>query len=77
MDHVLIVVDDLAATAFFVALGMELESETTIAGPVVDRLVGLEHVGATLALLRTPTAADGSRWTRSTCRKRSALSTLR
>ena len=55
MDNVLIVVDDLAAAkAFFVALGMELEGETTVAGPAVDRLVGLQNVRATLALLRTP-----------------------
>ena len=55
MDNVLIVVDDLAAAkAFFVALGMELEGETTVEGPAVDRLVGLQNVRATLALLRTP-----------------------
>ena len=55
MDNVLIVVDDLAAAkAFFVALGMELEGETTVEGPAVDRLVGLQNVRATLALMRTP-----------------------
>ena len=55
MDNVLIVVDDLEAVkAFFVALGMELAGETTIEGPAVDRLIGLQHVRATLALLRTP-----------------------
>jgi catechol 2,3-dioxygenase-like lactoylglutathione lyase family enzyme len=55
MDNVLIVVDDLeAAKAFFVALGMELEGETTVEGPSVDRLIGLQNVRATLALLRTP-----------------------
>ncbi len=55
MDNVLIVVDDLeAAKAFFVALGMELEGETTVEGPSVDRLVGLQNVGASLALMRTP-----------------------
>ena len=55
MDNVLIVVDDLAAAkAFFVALGMELEGETTVEGPAVDRLVGLQNVHATLALMRTP-----------------------
>src|SRR5919199_6156378 len=55
MDNVLIVVDDLAAAkAFFVALGLELEGETIVEGPAVDRLVGLQHVRATLALLRTP-----------------------
>ena len=55
MDNVLIVVDDLeAAKAFFVALGMELEGETIVEGPSVDRLIGLANVRATLALLRTP-----------------------
>jgi catechol 2,3-dioxygenase-like lactoylglutathione lyase family enzyme len=55
MDNVLIVVDDLeAARAFFVALGMELEGETTVEGPAVDRLIGLSNVRATLVLLRTP-----------------------
>jgi catechol 2,3-dioxygenase-like lactoylglutathione lyase family enzyme len=55
MDNVLIVVDDLeAAKAFFVELGMALEGETTVEGPSVDRLIGLQNVRATLALLRTP-----------------------
>jgi catechol 2,3-dioxygenase-like lactoylglutathione lyase family enzyme len=55
MDNVLIVVDDLEAVkAFFVELGMELEGETTVEGASVDRLIGLENVRATLALMRTP-----------------------
>ena len=55
MDNVLIVVDDLeAAKAFFVELGMELEGETTVEGPSVDRLIGLQNVRATLASMRTP-----------------------
>src|ERR1700709_685570 len=55
MDNVLIVVDDLeAAKAFFAELGMELEGETTVEGPSVDRLVGLQNVRATIALMRTP-----------------------
>ena len=55
MDHVSVVVDDLeAAKAFFIELGMELEGETTVEGPSVDRLIGLQHVRATLVLLRTP-----------------------
>src|SRR6478752_6995157 len=55
MDNVLIVVDDLeAAKAFFVELGMELEGETTVEGPSIDRLISLQNVRATLALLRTP-----------------------
>jgi catechol 2,3-dioxygenase-like lactoylglutathione lyase family enzyme len=55
MDNILIVVEDLeAAKAFFVELGMELEGETTVEGPSVDRLIDLRNVRATLALLRTP-----------------------
>ena len=55
MDNILIVVDDLEATkAFFVELGMELEGETTVEGPSVDRLIGLQNVRATLVLMRTP-----------------------
>jgi catechol 2,3-dioxygenase-like lactoylglutathione lyase family enzyme len=55
MDNVLIVVDDLeAAKAFLFELGMELEGETTVEGPSVDRLIGLQNVRATLALMRTP-----------------------
>jgi catechol 2,3-dioxygenase-like lactoylglutathione lyase family enzyme len=55
MDNVLIVVDDLEAVkAFFIELGMELEGETTVEGPEVDRLIGLQNVRATLSMLRTP-----------------------
>ena len=40
MDNVLIVVDDLEATkAFFIALGLELEGESTVEGPLVGRLI--------------------------------------
>jgi catechol 2,3-dioxygenase-like lactoylglutathione lyase family enzyme len=55
MDNVLIVVDDLeAAQAFFVELVMELESQTTMEGPWVDRIVGLENVRSEIAMMRTP-----------------------
>lgn len=55
MDNVLIVVDDLEAVkAFFIALGLRLEGETTVEGPDVGRLIGLENVRATLVTLRTP-----------------------
>ena len=55
MDNVLLVVDDLeSAKAFFFELGLELEGETTVEGPSVDRLIGLQNVRATLALMRTP-----------------------
>ena len=55
MDNVLIVVDDLEAVkAFFIELGLRLEGETTVDGPIVGQLIGLEDVRATLAMLRTP-----------------------
>ena len=55
MDNVGIVVDDLvAAIAFFVELGLELEGETTVEGPLVDRIVGLDGVRSDIAMLRTP-----------------------
>jgi catechol 2,3-dioxygenase-like lactoylglutathione lyase family enzyme len=55
MDNVLIVVDDLdAAKAFFAELGMELEGETTVEGPSVDRTVGLDGVRTDIAMMRTP-----------------------
>lgn len=55
MDNVLIVVDDLETVkAFFLELGLELEGETTVEGPTIGRLVGLQNVRATLAVMRTP-----------------------
>jgi catechol 2,3-dioxygenase-like lactoylglutathione lyase family enzyme len=55
MDNVLIVVEDLeAAKAFFAELGMELESETTVEGRWVGRVVGLDDVRADIAMMRTP-----------------------
>jgi catechol 2,3-dioxygenase-like lactoylglutathione lyase family enzyme len=55
MDHVGIVVDDLAAaTAFFVELGLELQGEGQVEGGWVDRVVGLEGVRAEIAMLETP-----------------------
>src|SRR5262249_16236012 len=55
MDNVLIVVDDLeAAKAFFIELGLTLEGETTVEGPLVGKLIGLKDVRATVAMMRTP-----------------------
>ena len=55
LDNVLIVVDDLEAVkCFFLELGLELEGETVVQGPLVDSLVGLQNVRATLVFLRTP-----------------------
>ena len=55
MDHVGIVVDDLAAaTEFFVELGLELQGEASVEGGWVDRVVGLDGVRAEIAMLQTP-----------------------
>jgi catechol 2,3-dioxygenase-like lactoylglutathione lyase family enzyme len=55
MDHVGVVVDDLAAaTAFFVELGLEVQGEAAVEGGWVDRVVGLEGVRAEIAMLETP-----------------------
>jgi catechol 2,3-dioxygenase-like lactoylglutathione lyase family enzyme len=54
MDNVLIVVDDLEAMkAFFIALGLTLEGQTTVEGPEIGNLIGLGNVRATLAMMRT------------------------
>ena len=55
MDHVSIVVDDLAAaTTFFVELGLKLQGEGLVEGGWVDRVVGLEGIRADIAMLETP-----------------------
>ena len=65
MDNVLIVVEDMdAAKAFFAELGLELEGETQVEGPAVDRTVGLEGVRADIAMLRTPDGHGGIELTR-------------
>jgi catechol 2,3-dioxygenase-like lactoylglutathione lyase family enzyme len=55
MEHVGIVVDDLAAAIeFFVELGLELQGEGSVEGRWVDRVVGLEGVRAEIAMMETP-----------------------
>jgi catechol 2,3-dioxygenase-like lactoylglutathione lyase family enzyme len=55
LEHVGIVVDDLAAaTAFFVELGLELQGEASVDGAWVDRVVGLDGVRAEIAMMQTP-----------------------
>ena len=55
MDHVGIVVDDLAAaTEFFVELGLELQGEGSVEGGWVDRIVALEGVQVDFAMMQTP-----------------------
>lgn len=55
MDHVGVVVDDLAAAIeFFVQLGLQLRGEAQVEGRWVDRVVGLEGVRAEIAMLQAP-----------------------
>jgi catechol 2,3-dioxygenase-like lactoylglutathione lyase family enzyme len=55
MDHVGIVVDDLAAAIeFFVELGLELEGEGSVEGRWVDRIIALDGVRSDIAMLRGP-----------------------
>src|SRR3712207_4383832 len=55
LDHVSVVVDDLAAAiAFFAALGMTIDGEAPVEGPWVDRVNGLEGVRVDIVMMRTP-----------------------
>lgn len=55
MEHVGIVVNDLAAAiTFFVELGLVLQGEGAAEGRWVDRVVGLEGVRVDIAMLQTP-----------------------
>ena len=55
MEHVGIVVDDLAAaTEFFAELGLVVQGEGSVEGRWVDHVVGLEGVRVDLAIMQTP-----------------------
>ena len=55
LDHVSVVVDDLAAAiAFFTTLGMTKEGEASIEGPWVDRVNGIDGVQVDIVMMRTP-----------------------
>jgi catechol 2,3-dioxygenase-like lactoylglutathione lyase family enzyme len=55
LDHVSVVVDDLAAASdFFTALGMTLEGQMPIEGPWVDRVNGIERIQVDIVMMRTP-----------------------
>jgi len=55
MEHVGIVVDDLAAaTEFFAEFGLVLLGEGHVEGRSVDRIVGLEGVRTQVAMMQTP-----------------------
>jgi catechol 2,3-dioxygenase-like lactoylglutathione lyase family enzyme len=60
MEHVGIVVDDLAAaTEFFVELGLERQGDGSVEGRWVDRVVGLEGIQVDFAMMRTPDGGGG------------------
>jgi catechol 2,3-dioxygenase-like lactoylglutathione lyase family enzyme len=55
LDHVSVVVDDLAAAvAFFTALGMTVEGRAPVEGPWVDRVNGIENVRVDIVMMLTP-----------------------
>src|SRR6478672_11395289 len=55
LDHVSVVVDDLAAAiAFFTTLGMTREGQAPVEGPWVDRVNGLENVQVDIVMMQTP-----------------------
>jgi catechol 2,3-dioxygenase-like lactoylglutathione lyase family enzyme len=55
LDHVSVVVDDLAAAiAFFTALGMTIEGKAPVEGPWVDRVNGIDNVQVDIVMMRTP-----------------------
>jgi catechol 2,3-dioxygenase-like lactoylglutathione lyase family enzyme len=55
LDHVSVVVDDLAtAKTFFIALGMTVEGQAPVEGPWVDRINGIDGVRVDIVMMRTP-----------------------
>lgn len=55
MDHVGIVVTDMAAaTAFFVELGLTPVGSGEVEGAWVDRIIGVDGVRSEIAMLQTP-----------------------
>ena len=55
LDHISVVVDDLAAAvAFFTALGMTVEGQMPVEGDWVDRVNGIEDVRVDIVMMRTP-----------------------
>lgn len=55
MEHVGIVVEDLAAAIeFFAELGLELQGEGSVDGDLAGRVIGLEGVQTDLAMMKAP-----------------------
>lgn len=54
LDHISIVVDDLAAAiAFFEVLGLTVEGKAPIEGEWVDRINGLKNIRVDIVMMRT------------------------
>ncbi len=59
-DHVGITVDDLdTATAFFVALGLEVEGRTFVEGEFLDTVCGIPGSRTEVVMLRPPGGGTG------------------
>lgn len=55
LDHISVVVEDLAAAiAFFTELGMTHEGEASVEGPWVDRINGIKDIKADIVMMKTP-----------------------
>jgi catechol 2,3-dioxygenase-like lactoylglutathione lyase family enzyme len=55
LDHIGVVVDDLAAArSFFGDLGLRVEGESRVGGDWVDKVVGLRDVHADVVMMQTP-----------------------
>jgi catechol 2,3-dioxygenase-like lactoylglutathione lyase family enzyme len=57
INHIGITVNDLdAAKAFFLELGLEVQGEGEVSGPLVDRVTGLDGVKSTVVFIGAPGA---------------------
>ena len=55
LDHISVVVDDLAAAvAFFTALGMTEAGRAPIEGPWVDRINAIENIKVDIVMMQAP-----------------------
>jgi catechol 2,3-dioxygenase-like lactoylglutathione lyase family enzyme len=55
LDHISVVVDDLAAAiAFFTALGMTVEGRARVEGPWVDRINAIEGIQVEIVMMKSP-----------------------
>jgi catechol 2,3-dioxygenase-like lactoylglutathione lyase family enzyme len=59
-DHVGVTVADLdTATAFFVALGLEVEGRTFVEGDFIDTVIGIPGSKTEIVMLRSPAGGTG------------------